>query len=237
MSGSKRVAVVTGANRGIGFEVCRQLERAGIEVVLTARDRDKGLEAVDRLARDGHEVHFHPLDIASVESAAALADHLRETFGRLDVLVNNAGVFLDPRDTPSVFQARFDTIRESFEVNTLGTLQVTRALLPLLEENDYGRIVMVSSAMGQLEEMGGGYPGYRLSKVALNALTRILAAELAGSNILVNTMHPGWVQTDMGGPGANRSVEEGADTITYLATLPDGGPTGGFFRDREPYPW
>lgn len=228
----KRVAVVTGANRGIGHEIARQLaQRGDLHVVLTARDEKKG-----RAAAKGLGVEFHPLDVASERSIAALAQFLGNTHGRCDVLVNNAGILADPRGS-RILDSKVETYRETLETNVLGPLMLAQSLVPLMKKNRYGRIVNVSSAMGQLSDMGTGSPAYRMSKTALNALTLMLAAELSGSGILVNSMSPGWVRTDMGGSGAPRTVEEGADTAVWLATLPDNGPNGGFFKDRKPIPW
>lgn len=235
-----KTAVVTGANRGLGLETCRQLAGLGLTVILTSRDARKGEAAVAALRKTGTEVRFHPLDVTDPQSIRRLADYVEAEFGRLDVLVNNAGVFLDPVDAPepdaaSVFRAELDTIRRSMETNVYGPLLLCQALVPLMQ--GHGRIVNVSSGMGQLTDMNGCCPGYRFSKVALNALTRILADELQHTRIKVNSLCPGWVRTDMGGPNADRPVEEGADTIVWLATLPDDGPSGGFFRDRKPIPW
>lgn len=235
----KRIAVVTGGNRGIGLEICRQLaRRQDLHVVLTSRDVAKGQAAVAQLAAEGLEVTAFQLDTTSAADISALAAWLQATYGRVDILVNNAGVLLDQqRGQGSVFAAELDTIRETMDSNVYGPLLLCQALVPLMKENGYGRIVNVSSGMGQLGDMGGGYTAYRFSKVSLNALTRILAAELHDSPILVNTMCPGWVKTDMGGPSANRSVEQGADTAVWLATLPNDGPSGMFFRDRSPISW
>ncbi len=228
----KRVAVVTGGNRGIGFEICRQLAKlGGIHVVLTARDGKKGDAAAKQLG-----VEFHVLDVASEESIRVFAGWLAGAHKRCDILVNNAGVMLD-RHGSRVLDSQIATWRETLDTNLIGSLLLIQALAPIMKKNSYGRIVNVSSGLGQLSDMGAGTPAYRVSKTALNALTRTLAAELAGSGILVNSTCPGWVKTDMGGAGAPRTVEQGADTAVWLATLPDGGPTGGFFRERKPIPW
>jgi NAD(P)-dependent dehydrogenase (short-subunit alcohol dehydrogenase family) len=182
------------------------------------------------------DVRHHTLDVTSVEHARRLAGYITTEIDRLDVLVNNAGMFLDRYHPPgnSVLDADLDAVRRTLETNLWGALQVSQALIPLM--GGTGRVVNVSFGMGQLAEMNGCCPGYRFSKVGLNALTRILADELRDSRIKVNSLCPGWVRTDMGGPNADRSVEHGVETIVWLATLPDDGPTGGFFRDRQLIP-
>jgi len=233
----KRVAVVTGANRGIGLEISRQLgRRGGIRVFLTARDGTKGNAAAGKLRDVGLDVEFYPLDVTSESSVKTFAGWLQGACQRCDILVNNAGVMLDPRGS-RVLDSKLVTWRDTLETNLVGPLLLAQALAPLMKRNGYGRIVNVSSGQGQLSDMGVGTPAYRVSKTALNALTHTLAAELKGSGILVNSMCPGWVRTDMGGAGAPRTVEQGADTAVWLATLPDDGPSGGFFRDRRPIPW
>jgi NAD(P)-dependent dehydrogenase (short-subunit alcohol dehydrogenase family) len=233
----KRVAVVTGANRGIGFEICRQLgRRGGIRVVLTARDKKKGEDAAESLRGEGMDIDSHELDVTSEKSVITFAGWLTDACKRCDILVNNAGVMLDPRGS-RVLDSQVETWRKSLETNLIGPLMLIRALAPLMKKHGYGRIVNVSSGQGQLSDMGVGTPAYRVSKTGLNALTRTLAAELKGSGILVNSMCPGWVKTDMGGAGAPRTVEQGADTAVWLATLPEGGPSGGFFHDRKPIAW
>lgn len=232
-----RVAVVTGANRGIGLEICRQLARRGdFRVVLTSRDEDRGRAAVEELRAEGLAVEYRRLDVTAERDLAALAKHLAEAYRRCDVLVNNAGVMIDPRGS-RVLDSRTETYRKTLDVNFFGPLHLAQAIVPLMKKTGYGRIVNISSGQGQLSDMGVGTPAYRVSKTALNALTRTMAAELRGSGILVNTMCPGWVKTRMGGPSAPRSLAQGADTAIWLATLPDDGPTGGFFRDRKPIPW
>ncbi len=237
----EKIAVVTGANRGIGFEICWQLAKAGVIVVLTSRDQQKGLTAVKKLEAMELPVRYCPLDVNHAASINHLLTFMQKEFGRCDILVNNAGVFQDQKneeeDFPSVFSAKIETIRQTFETNVLGPLLLCQAFIPLMKKHNYGRVVNMSSGMGQLAEMNGGYPGYRISKTAINAVTRILNDELQEYNILVNSMCPGWVKTDMGGPNATRSVEEGAGTAVWLATLPDGGPRGKFFRDRKEIPW
>jgi NAD(P)-dependent dehydrogenase (short-subunit alcohol dehydrogenase family) len=234
----KSVAVVTGAYRGLGLETCRQLAARGYSVILTARREEEGRAAAETLRQEGLDVAFHLLDVKDETSITQLIAFLRDTFGRLDVLVNNAGIFPDP--TPgsgrdSVFDARLETVRRGFETNTLAPLRLCQALIPLMQGR--GRVVNVSSGMGQLSEMNGCCPGYRLSKTALNAVTRIFAEELKGTGVKVNSVCPGWVRTDMGGPDATLSVQEGAAGILWAATLPDDGPSGGFFRNGEAIPW
>jgi NAD(P)-dependent dehydrogenase (short-subunit alcohol dehydrogenase family) len=240
MTDQPLIAVVSGASRGLGYETCRQLGQRGYRVLLTARDHARGKAAAGVLQGEGLDAGFHPLDVTDADSVQALAGYLEREVGRLDVLVNNAGVFLDPMppedpSANSVFRADIATVRYSMETNAYGPLRLCQALIPLMRGR--GRVVNVSSGMGQLTEMNGCCPGYRFSKAALNVLTRILADELRDTRIKVNSVCPGWVRTEMGGPGAERSVEEGADTIVWLATLPDDGPSGGFFRDRKPIPW
>jgi NAD(P)-dependent dehydrogenase (short-subunit alcohol dehydrogenase family) len=233
----KRVAVVTGANRGIGLEICRQLgRRQDVHVVLTARNETKGKAAAMQLRGEGVDVDFHELDVTSGKGITALANWLAATYERCDILVNNAGILADPRGS-RFLDSRPATYRQTLDTNLFGPLLLFQALVPLMTSNRYGRIVNISSGQGQLSDMGAGTPAYRISKTALNALTRVLAAEFASSGILVNSMCPGWVRTDMGGPGAPRTVEQGADTAVWLATLPDDGPNGGFFRDRKPIAW
>ncbi|ATB41637.1 short-chain dehydrogenase [Cystobacter fuscus] len=232
----RRVALVTGANRGIGLEACRQLARLGLRIILTARREDKGKEAVSTLAAEGLHVGFQPLDVDSAPDRVRIADFITREFGRLDVLINNAGISLDG-NIPALEVSLDEIVRPTLETNLYGAMHLTQLFVPLMRQNHYGRIVNVSSGLGSFSKMTAGRLAYRLSKVAMNAMTRVFADELQDTNVLVNTMTPGWVRTHMGGMNADRSVEEGADTITWLATLPDNGPRGGFFKDRQDFPW
>jgi len=232
----QRIAVVTGANRGIGFEICRQLAKKSVDVVLTARSAAKGREACRRLAQEGLAVRFHPLDVTKEASVARLGTFVNRMLGRVDILINNAGIY--PERPTRTSRADLRLAREILETNLFGAWRLAQELLPLMKRQRYGRIVNVSSGSGQFAEgLHPDHPGYAVSKAAKNALTAMLADELRGTNILVNAVCPGWVRTDMGGPAAPRSISKGADTPVWLALLPDGGPSGRFFRDRRPIPW
>jgi NAD(P)-dependent dehydrogenase (short-subunit alcohol dehydrogenase family) len=221
------VALVSGANRGIGEGIARQLaEDHGFLVLAGSRDPSK-VEETDSI----RAVQLDVTDQATVDSAR---ERIESDPGRLDALVNNAGVYGEPI---GVADYDLDDAHEVLETNVFGPWRLVQAFLPLLRRSDHPRIVNMSSGAGQLSDMDGGRAAYRVSKTGLNALTRALAADERGSGVLVNTMCPGWVRTDMGGAGAPRSVEEGADTAVWLATLPDDGPTGGFFRNRRPIDW
>ena len=232
----KRLAVVTGGNKGIGFEICRQLARKGLRVVLTSRDEKKGRSAQRILEKEGLDVDYGVLDVTEVDSVRAFARHLDSEYGRLDVLVNNAGISKGKYGT-SVLKEKLEYFREVMDTNFYGALRVCQGLVPVMRKDHYGRIVNISSGMGQLDEMEDGVAAYRVSKTALNALTRMMSTATADDGILVNSMCPGWVRTEMGGNGAPRSVEEGAETAVWLSMLPHDGPTGGFFRDKKPIPW
>jgi NAD(P)-dependent dehydrogenase (short-subunit alcohol dehydrogenase family) len=233
-SGEREVALVTGANRGIGREVARQLADEGYAVLLAGRDGGKASAAAAELEEStGGSVQAITLDVADPASIAAAAETVANEAGRLDVLVNNAGVGTD--FGVSGTEPDFDAIQSALDTNFFGAYRLTIAVLGLLRASAHPRIVNVSSGMGGVAEMGGWSPGYRVSKAAMNAMTRILSTELKEEGILVNSACPGFVKTDMGGPmGATKSVEDGAKGIVWLATLPDDGPTGGFFRDGKP---
>jgi len=232
---AKRTAIVTGANRGIGLEICRQLARLGLRVILTSRSETKGSAAVAALRENGVEILYHQLDVTDQESILRLRDYVISQFGVADILVNNAAILPDPFGR--ILKVNASKFRIAFETNTLGPLMLCQAFIPMMRKQNYGRVVNVSSGAGQNENMVNDMPAYRMSKIALNGLTRMLAISVKGTNVLVNAACPGWVRSDMGGPSADRSLAEGAEGVVWLATLPDGAPSGGFFRDRQPIPW
>jgi NAD(P)-dependent dehydrogenase (short-subunit alcohol dehydrogenase family) len=225
------VSIVTGGNRGIGLEVCRQLAALGHRVVLGSRRLQGGEEAAAGIEGEVVAVQLDVSDPASVEAAAGWTG---ERFGGADVVVNNAATLYDTANRG--VSVDLAIVHEGFETNLFGAWRMVQAFLPLLRRSEHGRIVNVSSEGGSLASMGGGAPTYSVSKAALNALTRVLASELRSEGILVNSICPGWTATDMGGPGG-RPVAEGAASVVWAATLPDDGPTGGFYRDGRPVPW
>ena len=234
MNDAGPVIVVTGGNRGIGLEICRQLASRGAQVVLTARKAEAGRQAVEKLAAEKLTVRFHPLEVTSADSGGALRDYLDRTFGRLDVLINNAGIISD--EEASGLEVKLSTVRTTLETNTLGPLQLSQTLVPLLKRSRAARIVNMSSGMGALSDIGAGYAAYRISKAELNAVTGILAAELRGA-VAINSMCPGWVRTDMGGANAERDVSQGADTAVWLALDAPQDLSGKFLRDRKVIAW
>jgi NAD(P)-dependent dehydrogenase (short-subunit alcohol dehydrogenase family) len=231
---SDSVIVVTGGNRGIGLEICRQLAARGARVVLTARKRAAGDAAVQKLAAQNLAVAFHPLDVTDGDGIGALRDFLKKAYGHVDVLINNAGI-IAKGDAPAL-KVELAAVRETLQTNALGALHLAQTLLPLLKHSTSPRIVNMSSGMGALTDNDGGYAAYRISKTALNAVTVILAAELRGM-VAVNSVCPGWVKTDMGGPHAERDVAAGADTAVWLALHAPAKLTGKFVRDRKVIPW
>jgi NAD(P)-dependent dehydrogenase (short-subunit alcohol dehydrogenase family) len=231
----RRTALVTGANRGIGLETCRQLARLGYRVILTSRDEAKGLKAVKALSTEAGEILYHQLDVTDQESIQSLQKFVISQIGAVHILINNAAIL--PDQFGRILKVDVGRFRAALETNTLGPLQICQAFIPMMRSQNYGRVVNVSSGAGQIRNMVNDMPAYRLSKIALNGLTLILARSVKGYNVLVNAACPGWVRSDMGGPKAERSLEDGADGIVWLATLPDGGPNGGFFRDRQLIPW
>lgn len=232
------IVVITGASRGLGRAAAHRMASDGHLVVATARDTTALSELCAKLRMAGHAIEPHALDVTDDASVATLRDWIAQRFGRVDVLINNAGILIDHYGT-SILDLPLDALRTTLETNLFGMIRVTQALMPLMRTSRAGRVVNLSSGMGQLAEMEPGAPAYRISKTAVNAFTRILAGEAAasGSSIKVNAACPGWVRTDLGGAQAPRSPEEGIDTVVWLATLPEDGPNGGFFRDRQPIPW
>lgn len=238
-----RIALVTGANRGLGFEISRQLGLKGIIVVAGAREGADAASTVERLKDEGIDAHSVILDVTAPSTVDALPRLLNAQFGGIDILVNNAGVLIDSGIAPSELDG--EILRTTFETNVFGAFAVTQALLPLIRRSSFGRIVNMSSSLGSLGSIGDPNspfyqvvcPAYQASKAALNALTVVFAKELKDTTIKVNSACPGWVRTGLGTERAPLSVEEGADTPVWLATLPADGPTGGFFNSRRPMPW
>jgi NAD(P)-dependent dehydrogenase (short-subunit alcohol dehydrogenase family) len=243
MSTINKIALITGANKGIGFEIARRLGQQGITVILAARDKHRGKAAVEKLKAENIDVRALILDVTHVPSIERAREFLESEFGRLDILVNNAGVGHDMSLKPS--ETPLDTIRDVFETNFFGVIAVTQGLLPLLRKSPAGRIVNLSSGLGSLSEASNPASpfynvkplGYNASKTALNAFTVILAHELRETAIKVNSADPDWCRTDLGGEAAPHTAADGADTATWLATLDADGPTGGFFNGRQPVAW
>jgi NAD(P)-dependent dehydrogenase (short-subunit alcohol dehydrogenase family) len=230
-----RVAVITGANRGLGLETSRQLLARGVRVVMAGRDEDATERARRSLGAPSDRAIAVKMDVTDPATIEAAHRLIVDRMGEADVLVNNAAVLLfgdaDPLSIPA------DAYHQSFETNVFGVIEACRIFVPLMAKRGYGRIVNVSSGAGQLAKMSTYAPAYSMSKTALNAFTRLLAATYRGQGVLANAVDPGWVRTDMGGPSAPRSVEQGVETTVWLATLPDDGPTGGFFRDKRAIDW
>lgn len=239
----RRVVLVTGANRGIGFEIARKLALKEMTVLMGARQDERGMDARNRLADQGLDVHFIRIDVTDPTTIEAAMGRIKDEFSRLDVLINNAGILIDPET--QLLKLGVALFQNTLETNALGPLLLSQACVPVMRANGYGRIVNVSSTLGSLTEIANpdsSYdqvrsPAYRLSKTLLNGITVLLAKELRGTNILVNSACPGWVRTKLGSDRAPLSPEEGAATPVWLATLPDDGPTGGFFREKQPVPW
>jgi NAD(P)-dependent dehydrogenase (short-subunit alcohol dehydrogenase family) len=228
------LAIITGGSRGLGFETARQLGGLGYRLVIAAKTRKRLSAAVSSLKTHGFDILPKVVDTGSLRSIANLGEWAK-SLGPIDVLVNAAGISAEDAGSTNILGADDKAVVDTITVNGLGPWRLCKVIAPLMAEN--GRIVNISSGMGGLTEMGSGYFGYRASKAMLNVLTRTLAHELRPQGIMVNSICPGWVRTDMGGPRATRDVEHGAAGIVWAATLPPGGPTGGFFRDGQPLTW
>lgn len=238
----ERIAIVTGANRGLGLQTSRELAQRGYQVVLTARDSAKAEAAAAGLREEGLDVRAAVVDVSSDESVDAFARDTLAGLPRVDVLVNNAGAIFEATNDRSdegsanPFVVSADTVLRSVGTNSLGAYRMLQRVLPLMNQAGYGRVVNVSSGMGALTDMGSGWPAYRISKAALHAVTRLFHNE-AGAGVKVNAVCPGWVRTDMGGSVATRSIPEGTAGIVLAATLPEDGPSGVFMRDGHVIDW
>ena len=230
-----KIALVTGGNRGIGLALCRQLLDLGATVIMTARDKERGEAALRKLSAPEGRLFLFPLDVCDDRGPAALAGFVQSRFGYLDILINNAGVALD-KFVPSL-DLDVDVLRQTIETNVLGVFKVTQALRPALIASGDARVVNVSSQLGSLSIMTGYTMAYRMSKTAVNAMTRVWAAEFKDDKILVNSVCPGWVRTELGGMDAPVSAEEGAREILLLARISPEGPSGTFQRDGVEHPW
>jgi NAD(P)-dependent dehydrogenase (short-subunit alcohol dehydrogenase family) len=245
MSEQAKVALISGANKGIGLETARQLGRQGVTVLLGARDLDKGEAAAQKLKAEGIDARAVKLDVVNASDVKAVVDKIEKEFGVLDILVNNAGVMTETMAVNSAPTISVQDLRDTFETNLFAVVAVTQAVLPLLKKSKAGRIVNVSSILGSLTlHATPGSPiqgvksfAYNTSKAALNSFTIHLADALKDTNIKVNSAHPGWVKTDMGTDAAPMNVVDGAKTEVTLATLPEDGPTGGYFHLGETLPW
>lgn len=242
---AKKVALITGANKGIGFETAKQLSKKGIFVLLASRELTRGETAAKSLGGETAGIRAVKLDVVNEADREAIAEYIRKEFGRLDILINNAGVMIEPIGGNNTSTIELKLLRETFDVNFFAAVALTQKLLPLLRKSDAGRIVNLSSILGSLElHATPGSPiyeaksfAYDASKAALNSFTIHLAHELRGTKMKVNSAHPGWVKTDMGGEGAPMEIVDGAKTSVQLATLAEDGPNGGYFHMGEPIPW
>jgi NAD(P)-dependent dehydrogenase (short-subunit alcohol dehydrogenase family) len=228
-----RVAIVTGGNRGIGYEVCTELSKSGCSVVLTSRNEMDGKNAIVSL--HDHDITYYKLDVTDIKDISHLRDWILKTYGRLDILINNAGIYLD--EGVSVFEVDEKIIHETLAINFYGVFRMCKAFVPIMKQNGYGRIVNISSGYGAMNEMAGYQAAYRISKASLNALTLIMADELRDTNIKVNAVCPGWVSTAMGGEMAPTSPHMAAMDIVHFALVDEKGPTGRFFRYKKTIQW
>jgi len=236
----RKVAIVTGANRGLGHALTKALAEDDYKVFMVGRNKIEIDNASAKLQEAGLNIEGFEADVSKARHVTALSSYVQSQFDHLDLLINNAGVIIEPGGLDSqvtCFTINPELVEEAYSVNTVGALRLVQVFYDLLKKARQPRIVNVSSGMGSLNHIKAGWPAYRMSKAALNALTGILAAELEGTRIKVNSVCPGWVRTDMGGPNAERSIEEGIEGILWAAKLPPDGPTGGFFKDGKPLDW
>jgi NAD(P)-dependent dehydrogenase (short-subunit alcohol dehydrogenase family) len=229
-----KIALISGANRGLGLEIGKQLLEIGWNVVFTARNMAEGRPLVNELRKEWKSAWYHQLDVTDEQSISDLAEYVEDTCGRLDVLINNAGIMIEEKH--KALDMELEDLHKTMATNLYGPLMLTRTMVPYFKDSKDARVINVSSRMGQLSGMGGGHAAYRISKTAMNALTVVMARELEGKGIRVNTMCPGWVCTDMGGPNAEKSLREGADTAVWLATA-NNIENGKFYADRKVIPW
>lgn len=240
---TRKIALITGGNRGIGKEISRQLASQGYHVLIGCRNAEKGTQVVEEMKSEGLMVDLQLIDVNNAESIKVMKNKIINKYGRLDVLVNNAGIILDRN--VSVLNVDESIVKQTFETNFFGVLRTTQAVIPIMRQQNYGRIVNLSSGLGAFEiisgqgsiQMDGSTSAYRISKTILNALTCLVAQDVRDTGIKVNAVCPGRVQTDMGGADAPSTVEEGADTAVWLVTLSEEGPSGGYFRNRQPIAW
>lgn len=236
MNNQKKIALITGANRGIGYETARQLAQQDVEVILTSRNEVKGQQAAEKLTKEGLSVHYLPLEVDNVQHVTKLKDEVLGRFGRLDILINNAGIYLD--EGQGILSITTEVFESTLHTNLFGPFYLCQAFLPIMEKNGYGRVVNVSSGYGALNELDSPHTAsYKLSKNALNALTRLLASSVDSQKVKVNVADPGWVKTDMGGPSAPGTPQVAAEGIVWLATLSDNGPSGKFFYNKKITSW
>lgn len=232
----QKIVLITGANRGIGYATAEALGKLGMKILLGIRDDISGKETEKKLIAQGFDARYIFLDVTQEKNIKDTIALIIRDYGRLDVLINNAGILID--DNMPSLEISLDIIQKTIATNVYGPLLLCQAVIPIMKRNRYGRIVNISSEMGSITNMTvGGNLGYRISKAALNVLTRVFSDEAHDSRILINSMCPGWVQTSMGGADAPKTVEEGADTVVFLATLPENGPRNKFFQDRQEIAW
>ncbi|EQA44881.1 NAD(P)H-binding protein, PF13460 family [Leptospira broomii serovar Hurstbridge str. 5399] len=231
---SKQIAIVTGASRGIGKQVSKELAASGVHVLCCSRKSSDSAKTVNEIEEKGGSGEAWELDVADPNSIQKFLKEVLKKHSKIDILVNNAGIYLD---SGNIETSSLQNLNKTLETNLIGPYLLAKEILPVMKRNKFGRIVNVSSGLGQLSDMGPGYAAYRISKAGLNALTKILDSEAGSGNIKVNSICPGWVRTDMGGAGATRSIEQGAETIVWAALLADDGPRGKFLRDKKEIPW